>query len=136
MHWFTKFSKDLSTNSHRFRFRSLQALHIHNSSNCCRHKCNQSISRFLKISFLFVLLFKPTVRHSLRQPASEAARRRRRSAPVVGNSLRQKHDNAQISLEKFIYYAGKKEENNFYSAFLMKLPTPNLYSRREMPSFC
>ena len=66
-------------------------------------------------------LFKPTVRHSLRQPACEAARRR--STPAVGNSLRQKHDNAQISLEKFIYYAGKKEENNFYSAFLMKLPT-------------
>ena len=74
--------------------------------------------------------------HSLNQPASEAARRGAAAVPAVGNSLRQKHDNAQISLEKFIYYAGKKEENNFYSAFLMKLPTPNLYSRREMPSFC
>ena len=77
--------------------------------------------------------FKTSTVHP-RQAACEAARRL--SAPAVGNSLRQKHDNAQISLEKFIYYAGKKEENNFYSAFLMKLPTPNLYSRREMPSFC
>ena len=50
--------------------------------------------------------------------------------PAEGNGLRQKHDNAQISPEKFIYYAGKKEENNFYSAFLMKLP--NL---KECPHF-
>ena len=69
--------------------------------------------------------FKTSTVHP-RQAACEAARRL--SAPAVGNSLRQKHDNAQISLEKFIYYAGKKEKNNFYSAFLMKLPTPNLYS--------
>ena len=43
--YFTRFSMQVSSNSHNFRFRSLCALHIQNLSNCCRHNYDPSISR-------------------------------------------------------------------------------------------
>ena len=45
---FTSFSMQVSANSHNFRFR-LPAFHIQNLSNRCRHKYNQSISRYFRI---------------------------------------------------------------------------------------
>jgi len=35
---FTSFSKQVSADSHHFRFRSLHVPHIKKLSNCCRHK--------------------------------------------------------------------------------------------------
>ena len=51
---FTKFPKQVSANSLDFHFRSLHAFHIQNSTNCCRNKHNQSISR---IFWIFWILF-------------------------------------------------------------------------------
>ena len=42
---FHEFYKEVSVNSYKFRFRLVRALHIQNSSKCCRHKYNPSISR-------------------------------------------------------------------------------------------
>ena len=36
---------------HNFRFRSLHALRMQNSSNCCRHKYDESISRIVQYNF-------------------------------------------------------------------------------------
>ena len=59
MKWFHEFFHVSSENSHNIRFRSLRAIHIQNSSNCCSHKYDQSISRF----FIFggFLTFETTV---------------------------------------------------------------------------
>ena len=48
---FLRFFFRISAYSNDFRFRSLHALHIQNLSYCCRHKCNQSISRIFKFDF-------------------------------------------------------------------------------------
>ena len=48
---FTRFSMQVSENSHNFRFR-LPVLHIQNLSNHCRHKYDPSISQFFEILFL------------------------------------------------------------------------------------
>ena len=47
---FTRFSKQVSANSHNFRFRSLRVLHIQKISNCCMHKYNRvNFTNFLNI---------------------------------------------------------------------------------------
>ena len=45
---------------HNFRFRSLHTLHMQNSSNCCRHKYDQSISRIYLSNYwrIFVIWFQ------------------------------------------------------------------------------
>ena len=58
---FTRFSMQVSENSHNFRFR-LPVLHIQNLSNRCRHKYDPPISRFFKnLIFGGLLQFGPTV---------------------------------------------------------------------------
>ena len=49
--YFTNFSEIMSTDTHNFRFWSLHTLHIEYLSNCCRHKYDQSISRFFEFYF-------------------------------------------------------------------------------------
>ena len=58
----TNFSKQVSGDSHDFRFRWLRSLYIENLSNCCRHKYDQLwIHELFNQTFGRFLVFGPTV---------------------------------------------------------------------------